>query len=190
MTISLRGKIALAVISAIGVGLTFLFQRDIARLFMGSLLYYTLAGLFFAAGVLYPYIRQDKLVQVRAAALVVTSVVSYFFATQVAIDGLVSAAPGVPGVAGLSLASFVAAGVVGVALVVVPLAAIAPMKFTPKYLALGILSGVAGGIVANYTLRSGEITLVMLGYACWHTLVCLALYFGSAPTRNRYQAIP
>ena len=93
MTISLRGKVALAVISAVGVGLTFLYQHDIAKLFMGSLLFHTLSGLFFAAGVLYPYIRQDKLVHVRAAALVVTSVLSYFLAMQVAIDGLVSAAP-------------------------------------------------------------------------------------------------
>jgi hypothetical protein len=185
--ISLWLRILLAVVSAIGVALTLHFDNEIEMLPMGSLLFYSLSGLFFAAGVLFPYIRQDRLCHTRAAALVLASIVSYFAAVQVSIDLPFSA---IFGLRSLSLTSFIAGSITGVIIVMVPLVVVAPLRFSRPYCVLGLVAAVAGGMLAYYTLNRDELWIIASGYTGWHVLVCLAIYFGSLRTRDDYQAIP
>jgi hypothetical protein len=170
MNISLPVRISFAVLSAIVVGLVVSYISD-SDVF-GSLSVYGLSGLAFAAGVLLPYLENGNKKLLRAAGLVVASAVSFRCAVWLALD-----AP----LPGDSWLSFTAASIVGAAIVMAAIVLIVPIRNSLAFVLLGLFAGVVGGPITSVTLPADGL-LLFVGYSTWHTLICLAIYFGTPST--------
>jgi hypothetical protein len=146
--------------------------------------------LFFAAGVLFPYIRQDRFFFLRAAALVAASIVSYRTAIWIATDSLLASNMQVFGTSTFGWISFTAASIAGALIVMLAIPLLAPFRVSRAYAGLGMLAAVTGGLVASRTLGENSLLLVTSGHVTWHVLVCLAIYYGRSAGDTDYQAIP
>ena len=164
MNLRLVRRIGLCCVSGAVVGMI---QGDALPLEpLGEWSPYLVSGLTFAAGVLAPYIRRDRWVALRALGLVAASSVSYLAAVSLAGYN--------------DLIEFTMASVAGAALVIVPVVYLAPVRASRKLFLLGLVSGLVGGPVTRFTLQ-GALPLLLIGHVLWHTLIGLALYFGTVP---------
>ena len=170
MTISLPVRISFAVLSAIVVGLVVTYVSESGV--FGSLPLYALSGLAFATGVLLPYLKNGNKKLLRATGLVVASAVSFYCAVWLALE-----AP-VPGDDWLS---FTAASLVGAAIVMVASVLIVRIRHSLAFVLLGLFAGIVGGPITLATLPTDGL-LMFAGYATWHTLICIAIYFGTPST--------
>jgi len=170
MNISLPVRISFAVLSAIVVGLVVTFISD-GGVF-GSLPLYALAGLAFATGVLLPYLKNGNKKLLRATGLVSASAVSFYCAVWLALESPI---------AGDNWLSFTAASLVGAAIVMVASVSIVPIRNSLAFVLLGLFAAVVGGPITLATLPTDGLPM-FTGYATWHTLICLAIYFGTPST--------
>ena len=169
MNISLTNRIGLCILSGIGVGTLHIYDGffDWPG---GAWVWHVLSGLLFAAAVLFPYLKPDDRVFVRALTLVVASAASYFSAVWLAVDGVYFV--------DLGLISFMIASVAGAAIVLIALVWMTPVRATPAFALFGLTAALIGGPVTFATLPEGPI-LALLGHTAWHVLICLAIYFGT-----------
>jgi len=142
--------------------------------------FYGLPALFFGAGVLFPYVGPGKVRYVRYFGLVLASVVSYWCAIWLAAAG-----PGsrtclsCSGITGISLT---VGSIAGAGIVMLALALITPIRASFAYVLLGVLAGGGGGLFLYYIDFPEGFLRAATGYVVWHTLVCLAIYFGTPST--------
>ncbi len=140
---------------------------------------YGVPGALFGAGVLWPHLRRGNLVAARAVGLLAAGAASYWAAVSTALEvapwlGLDDG--GEPG-----LASFLAASVVGGAIVVVAAKWLVPLPTAAPYWLLATAATLVGGFVMYFGLV-GPLPGDAPGYAAfatWHALLCVALHFGS-----------
>ena len=170
MNISLTNRIGLAVTSGIGVGIL-LTNNAINDMLGEGLAYYALSGLVFAAGVLFPYLKRDNRILFRAIALAIASAASYYSAVWLALEGPFSGPDG--------WISFTIGSVAGAAIVMTAFVLATPTRAMREYVLFGLAAGLVGGPITNTTLPSENTILVYTGYAIWHTLICLAILFGT-----------
>jgi hypothetical protein len=169
MNISLSKRIGLCVVSGIGVGAIQIYDGDFEWP-GGELIFYALSGLLFAAAVLFPYLKRNDRVYVRAIVLAIASSASYYAAVWLALEGPFSGPDGwIP---------FTIGSIAGAAIVLIALVWITPVRATLTFALWGLLAALIGGPVTYLTLPEDEI-LVLLGHSSWHTLICLAIYFAT-----------
>ena len=77
--------------------------------------------------------------------------------------------------------TYVVASIAGATIVLTALVLVTPIRASWAFVALGLLAGIIGGPITYFTLPGSEV-LVILGHASWHTLICLAIYFGTRST--------
>jgi hypothetical protein len=170
MNIALPTRIAFAILSAIGVGVLVNYANDSGV--GGWLTVYGLSGLLFAAGVLFPYLNPGDKKLLRATGLVIASVISFRSAVWVALE---SPLPGE------DWALFTAASLTGAAIVMVAIVLIVPIRSSIAFSLLGLFASIVGGPITSATLPEDGV-LMFVGYVSWHTLICLAIYFGTPST--------
>lgn len=173
MNVPLFIRIVLALAAAFGCALIRLYESSDDGI-LGWLYFYAGSGLLFAAGVLIPYLDFGKPWLLRAAGLVVASTASYWCAVWVALDGPTSESP--------TWFAFTTASLTGAAIVMIAALSTIPLRFSRMYIVFGLLASVAGGPITSVTLPSDAFPAYLLGHAAWHTLICLAIYFGTPST--------
>jgi hypothetical protein len=180
-----RTKLVLAAVSG---ALVSLFGNEIvyewipeSNEWLGWLFQYGLTGALFAIAVLWPYLKRDRSFYFRGAALIASSVLSYWCATETAAGstwpGLLSWRWDFAGDA------WITASFIGVAIVMLAVKLIIPMRWSLVYLLLGLLASVPGGLVFVWFYEDswpGD----MIPYALWHSIVCAAIHFGSLSTEG------
>ncbi len=171
MNISLTKRIGLCVLSGTGVGANQIYVDTFFDWSGGAWIYYTLSGLLFAAAILFPYLKRDDQVLVRALALVIASTASYFSAEWLAIDGAFAG--------DLGLISFMIASVAGAAIVLIALVWMTPVRATSVFALCGFVAALIGGPVTYLTLPDDDSIYILLGHSTWHVLICLAIHFGT-----------
>lgn len=168
MNKELLSRIGLCVLSGFGVGAiqqygVFGLDHDLAL--------YPVSGLVFAAGVLFPLLKRDDGLLLRALMLVIASTISYYVAVTIAAEGIEGDIS--------DWISFTAASVVGAAIVLTAFIIATPTRASRTYVLLGLAAGVAGGPITMFTLPGDALILVLIGHATWHTLILLAIYLGA-----------
>jgi len=189
LNISLRARLLLSATSGIGCTLVWFLEPDLAS-FFGNLWFYGLPGLFFAAGVLFPYIRQDKFMHLRGAALVLLSTLGYWGATLMVIENPFSLSTEWMTGSESGWLSFLTGSVTGAFTVMLAVVLIAPVRVTLLYPLLGVVASIAGGLITAITFNQDGFWALGVGYVSWHMLICLAIYFGTHSRRADHQAIP
>jgi hypothetical protein len=163
-------RIGLCVLSGICVGLIQINDTIIGVLGEVPGLY-GLSGLVFAAGVLFPYLKRGDRVLIRGLALVIASGVSYYCAVWLALEG--------PFAGSDSWISFVIGSVAGAAIVMFALLLATPVRVSREYILFGLVAGLVGGPITFFTLPQDDLSPVLAGHATWHSLVGLAIYYGT-----------
>jgi len=190
---SLRVRIILAVVSGLACALVYFLAKNVEIAVDPKIRVATglgLIGLLFAAGVLFPYVGPGKLRYVRYFGLFLASVVGYWCGDWLALQGPGSTSNPLPFGTGPwpTWRSITVGSVAGAGIVMLALALIAPIRASFAYVLLGVLAAVGGGLLAVVSI---EITANIFrevflsagaAHATWHTLVCLAIYFGTPST--------
>ena len=189
LKISLRVRLILSIVSGTGCTLVWFLEPDFASL-LENLWFYGLSGLFFAAGILFPYIRQDKFMHLRGAALIVASTLGYWGAMSMTIDYPFYSSAEWPAGSETGWFAYLAGSFTGAFTVMLAVALIAPVRVTLLYPVLGIVASVAGGLVTTITFNQDGFLVMGIGYVSWHMLVCLAIYYGTKSGSTDHQAIP
>jgi len=176
MNMSLVTRITLACLSGIVVG--FVFFDDVYGGPFDWLIYYGFPGIAFAAGVLFPYLKSGDRRLLRSVGLVLASSVSFHCAVWVALN--VAQIPG----SFMSVStwiSFTLASLTGATIIIVAVVLIAPIRASLALLLLGLFASLIGGQVAFATLMK-NLPVSFVGYMAWHTLIAVAIYFGTPST--------
>jgi len=183
MTLSLPIRIILAVVSGIGCFLTQVWIELVSlNELVEAISFYALPGLSFAAGVLFPYVSRSRFRLCRALGLFAASAASYWCAVGIAVMTINSSAMSFS----LSLYGVITASVIGALIVMGALVLLAPIRISAMYVVLGLLASISGGLIMFITGIE-----MIAGYAAWHVLMCLAIYFGTPSTSagERFSAI-
>lgn len=188
LNISLRVRLLLAVTSGIGCTLVWFLEPDLESIFE-NLWFYGLSGLLFAAGVLFPYIRQDKFIHLRGAALVLISMLGCWAAIHMTIDNPFFSSGWLVGQESGWL-SFLTGSLTGAFTVMLAIALIAPVRATLLYPLLGVAASIAGGLITTITFDQDSFWVLGIGYVSWHIFICLAIYFGTRRECADHQAMP
>ena len=172
VSLELPVRLALAVVLGVLCALEFRFNF----LHYGWL-DYGIAGALFAVTVLCPYLRSGHALMLRALALIGASSLSYFCAVMTVLNGdpWFSVAP--------VLASYLLAGFIGVAIVLVAARILIPLRVTAAFWFLGLVAGLVGGVAmyAGFEVFGDTTLSTVVSYCGWHTLVCIAIYRGHQP---------
>jgi len=162
-------------------------------------LHYGAAGALFAIAVLCPYLRSGHALAMRALALIGASALSYFCAVMIATnaDAWFSVAP--------ALTAYLLASFIGVTIVLVAVKILIPLRVTAAFWLLGLAASLVGGaaMYAGFEVFGDTTLSTAVGYAAWHTVVCIAIYYGHrsndaesgvlaafARTRGRFSIVP
>ena len=130
-----------------------------------------LLGSLFTAGVLLPYLWREDLRSWRPVGLVVISAASFYCAVY-------AAEAWSSGMWGPNLEDFVIASIVGAGIVLLPSPYILTLRYSLKYLVLGVLTAVIGGVL--FSVSFGEFAYALyLNFASWHMVMCVALHFSN-----------
>jgi len=189
LNLSLRMRLLLSVTSGIGCTLVWFLEPDLASI-LENLWFYGLSGLFFAAGVLFPYIRQDKFMHVRGAALVLFSTLGYWGAVLMILNNPFSLSTAWHTGSASGWQAFLTGSFTGAFIVMLAVALIAPVRVTLLYPLLGVIASVAGGLITTITFDQDGFWLLGVGYVSWHMLICLAIYFGTRRESAHHHAMP
>lgn len=185
MTLSLPIRIILAVVSGIGCFLTQVWIELVSlNGIVETISFYALPGLLFAAGVLFPYVSRSRFRLCRALGLIAASAASYWCAVTIAV--MTMTLNGSAMSFSLSLYGVITASVIGALIVMGALVLLAPIRISAMYVVLGLLASISGGLIMFNTGIQ-----MIAGYAAWHVLMCLAIYFGTPSTSagERFSAI-
>jgi len=179
-TMGLRLKLLLAALSGFLVALFWPMLVDIDGS-IGAALAHGLLGSLFAAGVLLPYLRREHLHSWRPLGLMVISAVSFYCAVYASSEWSSD-------MWGPHLEDFVVASIVGAGIVLLPSPYILTLRYSLKFLVLGVLAAVIGGVL--FSLNFGEFAYgVYLNFASWHMVMCVALHFSNpSATEDRWLA--
>ena len=189
MTFSLATRVILAAVSGSGVAMVGLLEPELDSP-LGFALFYGLSGLFFAAGVLYPCVTQDRFVHLRTTGLVLASAVSFRVAVWMAIEGPFSASGFRIGTAWTNLGGFLSASYAGAVIVLAAVAAMAPLRISVRLLIAFLFAATLGGAVASLTLTEDNFAVYSAGYISWHLLMAAALHLGYCRQQAIHHAIP
>lgn len=188
-TLSLRARILMALVSAVGVALVRFLAPELDT-FVGAVLFYGLSGLFFAAGVLFPYVKPGRSLIMRASLLIALSALSYWCAIGIALGNPIPGTSADFRLFGYAFSAFVLASISGTAIVMTALVLCSPVRASARYVLFGLTAAVVGGPVTAHTLPATNPVIVGLGHGAWHLLICLAIFFGRGADRRNYQATP
>lgn len=184
--LSISMRVIFAALSGLGVALMMTTDLSIATLGEG-LLFYSLSGLCFAAGVLYPYVANDKFRLARIVVIIAASAVSFWLAVNLAIGGPWS---GMVGRTGSSTMAFILSSFAGAAVVMIALLPAGPVTLSRSYVLYGIAAALLGGVIASRTMESNSFLVMSIGFICWHLLVSLAIYLAVGNKQKTYQPMP
>lgn len=179
----------MALVSAFGVALVRLLEPDLDK-FTGAILFYGLSGLFFAAGVLFPYVKPGRSLIARASVLIVSSALSYWCAVWIVLGNPFSATGEGFQFFGYARSVFVLASISGAAIVMAAVVVCGPVRASAQYVLFGLTAAVIGGPVTSCTLPASNLVSLGLGHGAWHLLICLAIFYGRGADRQNYQATP
>jgi len=141
---------------------------------VGWLFVYGLSGLLFAAGVLFPYLRRDKILPYRGLALVLVSIFSYWSALQVVMRGHLG--PGTE--------DMLAASVVGAAIVLVGTKLIIPLQHAVRLALLGLPAAIIGGLIFAWSTDGA----FPVAYMAWHMLIAAVIYSDQFDARQEQES--
>ena len=159
-TKGISSKTCLAAISGLLAWLYFLGPSDLST---GSPL---MPGMFFAAGVLFPYLVQGTLVWLRALGLIVVATISFWSAFQLALK--LAAWDIGPSI---SLLAYICASLVGAAIVLSGARFIIPLRRTPELALAGLVAAIVGGIA----FKLAE-SWLFCAFIIWHSLMAAAIH--------------
>lgn len=137
------------------------------------LLFIAASGSVFAAGVLLPYLKRDRFIGRRVAAAVVISSGS-FWAAYSTVDYLLGMRRSIWSVP--TTGDYVAASLVGAAIVLITTKFIAPLRTNWRYWVLGVFTSLVSGML--FSLSKGA-WLGSISYAQWHLMLAITLHFGT-----------
>ncbi len=137
-------------------------------------LVYGLCGSLFAAGVLLPYLKREDLHSWRPVGLVIVSAASFYCAVYASSEWG-------SGKWGPNLQDFVIASLIGAGIVLLASPPILALRYSLKYIALGVLAALIGGVSFRLILDEFEYGLY-LSFGIWHMLMCVALHFSNPST--------
>ena len=135
-------------------------------------LVYGLYGSLFAASVLFPYLKREDLRSWRPVGLVIVSAASFYCAEYAAIEW----ASGKWG--GPNLQDFVIASIIGAGIVLLASPPILALRYSLKYIALGVVAALIGGVLFGVSFDEFEYSLY-LRFGSWHMLMCVALHLSN-----------
>ena len=137
-----------------------------------SALVYGLCGSLFAAGVLLPYLKREDLHSWRPVGLVIVSAASFYCAVYASSEwGSGKWGP-------TNLQDFVIASLIGAGIVLLASPPILALRYSLKYIALGVLAALIGGVSFRLILDEFEYGLY-LSFGIWHMLMCIALHLSN-----------
>jgi transcriptional regulator with XRE-family HTH domain len=200
LSLELPMRLTLAVVSGVLCALVFRWNvNDSGWLVLGfGLLDFGISGALFGVAVLCPYLSAGHGLMTRALALIAASALSYFSAVTTALnaDSWFSVAP---------LASFLLASFIGVAIVLVAVRVLIPLRVTAAFWLLGLAASLVGGatMYAGFEVWGDTTSSTVVSFSVWHMLACIAIYRGRqsndaqdgllaafARTRGRFSIVP
>ena len=138
-------------------------------IFLGWQTHYGLAGATFAAGVLFPYLKRDRLNWLRAIGLVVISEISFDAAVEAADIVFLKSGP-----------DFVSASLVGAVIVLTGARFIVPLTRSIPLVLVGLPAAVTGGLAFAYI--PGE--WIPLAFVALHTLMAITIHISESGLRT------
>ena len=127
-----------------------------------------LSGMFFAAGVLFPYLVQAPFVWLRALGLFFASAISFRSAIAVAIHfGRPLPVPGIE----IDARAYLLASIVGAAIVLISARVIIPLKRKLELAFTGVVAAIVGGLVFEPTEDWPFIAFML-----WHVVMAVAIH--------------
>ncbi len=178
-----RIKLVLAAVSGALVSLSDIVCEwlPVSNEWLDWLLGYGVPGTLFAVAVLWPYLKRDRSFYFRGAALIASSVLSYWCAYQTAMelgwDGPTSRWE-------FEGDFFIIASFFGVVIVLLAVKLLIPLRWSLVYVLLGLVASVLGGLVFVWFSNDESWLASMIPYALWHSIVCAAIHFGSPSTED------
>jgi len=145
------------------------------------LVFGALVGLPFSAGVLFPYLRHEKWMLLRGAALVLISGLSFQSAIAV-----VAASYGKTwswGSPGIML--FVAASLVGAGIVLTGARYVIPLNNFSTQLIVGLIAAIPGGLIFAALAEEQW----YLAFAAWHVLMAASIHFAEGEDLRAWWAV-
>lgn len=130
-----------------------------------SVLTRALMGLLFAGGVVFPYLRRERLLVFRAIGLVAISSVSFELATSY---GLRVGAESF----GIAPGGYMAASLLGAAVALTGARFLVPLQKPLKLLATGFTAAIIGGL--GFVLAGDR--RLCLAFVLWHSLMTIAIF--------------
>ena len=165
---SIAFKMILAAVSGVLWGLTLYSGWSPVGhiIFLGWQTHYGLAGATFAVGVLFPYLKRDRLLWLRAIGLVAISEISFDAAVNATDFVFLKSGP-----------DFVSASLVGAVIVLTGARLILPLSRSILLLLVGLPAAAIGGLAFVYT------PWLPLAFAAWHTLMAITIYVSESGLR-------
>ena len=131
-----------------------------------------LPGVFFAAGVLFPYLKRHRFVWLRVLGLIMLSWVSFISAILVGawVD---SKSWSFWHSQNIGAAAYVSASLVGAFIVLIGARFIIPLRHTVVLAIVGLVASIIGGLVFISLISDSMFVLAVMA---WHTLMAAAIY--------------
>lgn len=164
-------KLLLAGLSGFLVAHLWINFVDAADSSINFILLYGLCGSLFAAGVLFPYLKREDLRSWRPVGLVIVSAASFYCAVYAASEWA-------SGKWGPNLQDFVIASIIGAGIVLLASPPILALRYSLKYIALGVVAALIGGVLFGVSFDEFEYSLY-LSFGSWHMLMCVALHLSN-----------
>ena len=168
-------KMLLAATSGALVAIIALYDMDDERLgaWLTFLYFYGISGALFASAILWPYLERNSQFLYRAAGLVAASVLSYWCAIQAheLVAQHIQVAQVIP-------LEYLAASLVGAAIVLVAAIQLAGLPMSRRMLGAALAAAVIGGLLFEPLMDLPFVGL-SASFIAWHCLMCGALHAGT-----------
>lgn len=178
-TLTLRSKLALAVISASSYWfLGFLAEQSEALdgLLSKANSGLNLIGALFGALVMAPYLASSDRRIMRATTMCISSAAIYYAAIRFVVHGPFGYETIIP---------FLISGGGAALLVSASVVLIAARRARWALLPMAAIGGALGGAVFEWSVGVESEVALIAGHLAWQVLVCVALHFGLRPSRER-----